>query len=330
MPVTNPVAGDVHVNTPLTNFSQKYLQNLAAFVALVAMPNAPVAKQSDLYYEFDRDDFYRDEAEERADGTETQGSGFNLSTQPYFAKVYGFHKDVSDRQRANADAPVQLDESATQFVMHKLMIKRERLFATRFFGTGIWGTDLTGVAGAPIAGQFRQWDNASSDPITDIRTGARTIQQSTGYRPNRLLLGRQAWDALMDNDAILARITGGSTTQVPALVMRTLLAQLFEVEQIHVFDGVVNTALEGAAAARSFIGGDNALLYYAPTSVSLNEPTAGVQFSWTGYTGATPNGQRIKRYRMENLGADRIEGEMAFDYKVTGAQLGYFFSDCTA
>lgn len=330
MPVTNPVAGDVHVNTPLTNFSQKYLQNAAAFVALTAMPNAPVTKQSDLYYEFDRDDFYRDEAEERADGTETQGSGFNLSTQPYFAKVYGFHKDVTDRQRANADTQVALDESATQFVMHKLMIKRERAFAQRFFGTGVWGTDLTGVAGAPAGGQFQKWSVATSDPIADIRLGARTIQQGTGYRPNRLLLGRESWDTLMDNDAILARITGGANTTLPAMVMRQLLSQLFEVEQIHVFDGVFTSTLEGVAPqVRSFIGGDNALLYYAPTTVSLNEPTAGVQFSWTGYTGATPNGQRIKRFRMENLSSDRIEGEMAFDYKVTGAQLGYFFSDCT-
>lgn len=328
MPVTNPVAGDVHVNTPLTNFSQKYLQNLAAFVALVAMPNAPVTKQSDLYYEFDRDDFFRDEAEERADGTETQGSGFNLSTNPYFAKVYGFHKDVTDRQRQNADAPVQLDESATQFVMHKLMIRRERLFAARYFATGIWGTDVTGVPGAPAAGQFQQWTVAASDPVADIRTGARVIQQSTGYRPNRLLLGRASWDALMDNDSVLARISGGADRDRPAIVMRQLLAQLFEIEQIHVFDGVFTSTQEGVVPqVRSFIGGDNALLYYAPSSVSLNEPTAGVQFSWTGLTGNTPNGQRIKRFRMENLESDRIEGQMAFDYKVTGASLGYFFSD---
>lgn len=330
MPVTNPVAGDVHVNTPLTNFSQKYLQNLAAFVALVAMPNAPVTKQSDLYYEFDRDDFYRDEADERADGTETQGSGFNLSTNPYYAKVYGFHKDVTDRQRTNADAPVQLDESATQFVMHKLMIRRERAFAARFFATGIWGTDLTGVTSGATAGQFNRWSGAASDPVQDIRTGARTIQQNTGYRPNRLLLGRESWDTLIENDSILNRISGGADPSRPAIVMRQLLAQLFEVEQIHVFDGVYTTTLEGVSPqVRSFIGGDNALLYYAPSTVSLNEPTAGVQFSWTGYTGATPNGQRIKRFRMEHLASDRIEGEMAFDYKVTGPALGYFFSDCT-
>lgn len=329
MPVTNPVAGDVHVNTPLTNFSQKYLQSMAAFVALAAMPNAPVTKQSDLYYEFDRDDFFRDEAEERADGTESQGSGFNLSTSPYFAKVWAFHKDVTDRQRANADAPVQLDESATQFVMHKLMIRRERLFASRYFATGLWGTDVTGVASGGVPGtSFNRWDTAGGDPIADVRFGARTIQGNTGMRPNRLLLGRASWDALLDNDAVLARISGGADPSRPAIVMRQLIAQLLEVEHIHVFDGIFTSTLEGVTPqVRSFIGGDNALLYYAPTTVSLNEPTAGVQFSWTGLTGAQTNGQRIKRFRMENLEADRIEGQMAFDYKLTGAALGFFFSD---
>jgi hypothetical protein len=95
--VTNPTAGDVHVNTPLTNFSQKYLLSADMFIATRAFPNAPVTKQSDLYYEFNRGDFYRDEAQERADGTESAGGGFRLSTNPYFARVYAFHKDVTDR-----------------------------------------------------------------------------------------------------------------------------------------------------------------------------------------------------------------------------------------
>lgn len=319
--VTNPTAGDVHVNVPLTNFSQKYLQNADAFVGTRAFPNMPVTKQSDLYYVFDRGDFYRDEALERADGTATAGGSFDLSTDPYFARVYGFHKDVTDRQRANQDSAVQLDQSATQYVTHKLLIRRERVFAANFFAANIWYNGGTSAS----AGENVNWSTTTSDPITDVRTGIRSVQAATGYKPNKMLIGRQAYDTLLDNDAVLARITGGSTTAMPAMVMRELLAQLFELDNIFVMDSVFNSAVQGATDSVGFIGGDQALLYYAPDSAGLNEPTAGVNFSWTGLLGNTADGMRIRRFRLEENAADRIEGEMAFDYKVTGPELGYLF-----
>ena len=314
--VTNPTAGDVHVNRPLTTFSQKYLQASGAFIGLEAMPNQPVAKQSDLYYVFDRGDFFRDEAEERADGTESAGGAFNLSTDPYFARVYAYHKDVTDRQRANQDEPVQLDMSATQYVTHKLLIRREALFTSTFFGAGIWDTD-----------QDVDWQIASAaDPIVDVRAAISGVHSKTGFRPNRMLLGRTAWDTLMDNDALLSRITGGANNAMPAMVQRQLVAALFELQSIHVMDSVVNSALPDDVEATDFIGGDNALVYYAPDSVGLEEPTAGTQFSWTGFLGATSQGMRIKRFRMENLESDRVEGQMAFAYKVIASELGHLFT----
>lgn len=319
--VTNPTAGDVHVNRPLTNFSQKYLMDADMFVAMRAWPNLPVMMQSDLYYVFDRGDFYRDEAQERADATETAGGSFNLSTDPYFARVYGFHKDVSDRQRANQDPAVQLDQSATQYVTHKLLIRRERIMQANLFASSVWGTDFTPSV---------LWTANNSDPISEVRTGIRTVHQATGYRPNRMLIGRRAYDTLLDNDEILSRITGGATTAMPARVMRELLAALFELDMIEVMDSVYNTAIEGATESNAFIGGDNALLYYAPPAVGLEEPTAAVQFSWTGFLGSTANGMRVRRFRVEKLEADRIEGQMSFDFKRVASELGYFFSGVSA
>ena len=166
--VTNPTAGDVHVSTPLTNFSQKWIQAQANFVSIDAMPNAPVAKQADLYYEFSRADFFRDEAAERADGAESAGGGFTLSTSPYFANVFAFHKDVTDRQRANADGVVRLDQSVAQFVSLKLMIRREVLFANTFFVAGQWGTD-----------DNVNWSGAST-PISDVRVAISAVHAATG------------------------------------------------------------------------------------------------------------------------------------------------------
>lgn len=321
--MSNPTASDVHVNTPLTNFGQRYIQSATAFIAMRAMPNLPVGKQSDLYYEFNRGDFLRDEAEERADDAESVGSGFRLGTNTYFAKVYAIHKNVTDRQRANADVQVNLDNAATIYVASKMLIKRETLFNGIYMGAGKWTTEIT-----PAAGD--KWDASTSDPVVQVRLAKRTIQGLTGYIPNKMIIARDAYDALIDNDAILSRITGGATTDVPAMVLKTLLTQLFELEEILIQDAVINTAKadisDPTAADIQFLSTGQALLYYAPNSLTLDEPTAGAQFSWTGYTGATPSGFRASKFRMPaSVKTDRIEGEMAFDQKITGPDLGYMF-----
>jgi hypothetical protein len=328
--LTSPLAGDVHVNTLLTNFSQLYMQSADNFVAMRAFPNVPSVHQSDLYQVWDRHSFNRDEAEERADGTESQGVDFDLSTSPFFAKVYAVHKDVTDRQRANADSQINLEQAATRLVSHKLLIKRERIFAARFMGTGIWTTSLVGNA-APGAGQFLFWSAAASEPIAQFRDQRRAVQILTGgYMPNKLLIGRGAWNTLLENDSLLGRVIGGATTAMPAAVTRQLIASLLELEEIFIIDAVYTTTKKGEAVQVSTgIADDDALLYYAPNTIG-DQPSAGTQFSWTGYTGATPSGSRIKRFRMEETESDRIEGTSAFGYEVTGPDLGVYFSNVTA
>ena len=316
--INSPTAGDVHVNRPLTNFSQKYLQDADMFIATRAFPNIPVLKQSDLFFEFDRNDFFRDDVELRADGAESAGSGFNVATNPYLCEVWAYHKDVSDRQRANADEAIQPDRSATEFVTQKHLIRRERDWATTFFGTSIWTTDNTTAVA---------WESTGT-PIADIRLAQTTVHGLTGFRPNKMVVGRATWDALQDNDELLSRITGGATASIPAKVMKTLIAGILELQEIFVMDGVVNVSVEGAATQTiQFIGGDQALVYFAPDVAGLEDVTAGATFSWTGLLGNSPNGMRIKRIRAELLASDRIEGEMAFDHLVIGADLGYFFSN---
>ena len=48
------------------------------------------------------------------------------------------------------------------------------------------------------------------------------------------------------------------------------------------------------------------------------------------YLGAGPSGNRIKRFRMEQIASDRIEGEMAFAAKLVAADLGVFFEDAVS
>lgn len=327
----NPTAGDVHVNTPLTNISIAFLQDATNFVAARVFPNIPVTKQSDRYYTYDRGEFNRDEAEERAPGTESAGGSYDLDNTPtYFSRVYGFHKDVPDQVRSNADAVVDVDREATEYVTHKALIKREKIWAANYFTTGKWTTDITGVASGPTGPQVLQWNDASSTPIEDIRAGKTAVLESTGYEPNTLVLGKAVYDVLVDHPDIIDRIKYGQTPGNPAVANLEAMMKLFELERIFVMKAIENTAAKGQTASHSFIGGKAALLAYVTPSPGIMTPTAGYTFSWTGFLGAGTEGNRIKRFRMEALESDRVEMQMAFDLKLVAADLGYFFTSVIA
>jgi len=319
-----PGRSTVHVDGPLTSVSVAFMQSASSFVADQAFPRLPVAKQSDLYFTYDRGYFNRAEMKKRAPGTESAGSNYTLATASYAAEVWALHRDIADQVRANADSPIQLDRESTEYLTLQGLLRREKEWVTNYFATSIGTTERAGVASGPTGTQFLRWDDAASTPIEDVRRGIRTVHESTGFRPNKMVLGRAVYDALLDHPDIVGRLDRGQTTG-PALVMRSALAALFELETILVMDAIQNTANEGATNVHSFIGGKHALLVYAPPSPGLMIPSAGYTFTWSGLLGGGALGTRITRLRMEHLKSDRVEIEMAFDQKLVSADLGAFF-----
>jgi len=330
--MTTPTNSAVHVDAALTNISVAFLQNANNFVAGSVFPNVPVTKQSDRYFVFDRGDFNRDQAEVRAPGTESAGGGYNLDNTPtYFANVYAVHKDVPDQVRANADPAVDVERSAAEWVMHQMLIRKEKSWVNNFFSSGVWTNDVAGVASSPATDEVIKWsDTTSGDPIGDLRDAKTAILESTGFEANTLVLGQKTMDALVDHPDIVDRVkySGGVGNGNPARVNEQTLAQLFGIDRIMVSKAIQNTAAEGATNAHSFISGSNALLTYAAPAPSLMTPSGGYTFSWSGFMGqSNAFGIGTKRFYIDTLESTRVEAQMSFDHKLVSADLGYFFGD---
>ena len=323
-----PHKGQVHVDRPLTNISTAYLQEESAFVAGRAFPVVPVAKQSDLYFKYSKDDFFRSTAQKRAPASESAGGGYNLTTGQYLCDVIAVHKDVDEQTRANSDDPLNADRDAALWVTQQLLIKREIDWVAKYFGTGKWGTtDQTGVSSAPSANQFLQWDVANSTPVKDIRKQMAAVLDATGFLPNTLVMPWNVFRVLTDHPDILDRIKYSSTPGSPAIASESVLAQVFGVERLLVSKSVQNTAVEGNATQTvAAILSKAALLLYAAPSPSLMAPSAGYTFAWTGLLGAGAMGTRMSRIPMDLKRADRIEGEMAYDLNQVGLDLAVFFT----
>jgi hypothetical protein len=324
-----PTISQVHVQAALTMISVAFIQDESFYIADDAFPIVPVEHQTDVYYTYSKDDFFRDEAQQRADATESAGGGFNLDHNgTYAALVWAYHKDLGSQTRNNADPAVNLDVAVTKFCMQKLLIRRERVWATNYMKTGLWGTDVTGVASAPSGTQTIYWnDDANGDPFTDIANGQTAVLQTNGYEANTLVLTWPVYQALRKHPLVIDRIK--YTTRADAVkITPDLLAAAFDVERVLVSKAVYNTAAQGATGAYSFVNGKNALLCHTAPEPGLMIPSAGYTFAWRGFTGLNTMGVRVAQIPLPWLGLEtiRTEGEMAFDMKSVATSLGYFFS----
>lgn len=323
-----PTQTQVHVDAVLSNISVAYIPKNEMFIAAKAFPMVPVEHQTNKYWKYTKEDWFRDEAQRRADASPSSGSGYNLGTDSYSCDVFAHHKDVGDKTRANADKGLNLDEDAVRFVTTRLLLRQEVQFVTDAFGTGIWATDITGVAAAPGAGQVIQWsDYANSDPIEDVEDGKETILKNTGYMPNVLVLGYQVWRKLKNHPLFVDRIKYTSSEAVS----KAIIARFLEVDEILVAQSIRVTSAEGAATPTfSFNFGKAALLMYRNPNPGLLEPSAGYTFVWNGVSGNLGLPVGISSFRMEHIKADRIEGEAAWDNKIVASDMGYFFTSIVA
>lgn len=314
-----PTSGDVHVNMPLTNISIAWMQDQNEFVADRVFPSIPVKHQGDRYWTYLRDNWFRSEAQKRAPGAESAGSGFELdNTETYFADVFALHQDVADQTRNNQDSVLNLDRDATDFVTRGLMLKKELTWAARYFTTGVWTGSTTGGDVTPVT----LWDLGGSTPIEDMRAQLLATKRRTSLRANKIIMGEEVWNVLQDHPDFLERIKFTQT----AIVSTGLLAAVLGVDEVLIAGGVENTAIEGATEDMQFIFGKNVLLVYAAPRPGLKTPTAGYTFSWTGQFGGGTMGTRMKRFRLERNAADRVEGEMAYDQKVVASEMGAFLT----
>lgn len=311
-----PDISNVHIDGALTSISVKYRYTNDAFIADKVFPVVPVQHRSDAFHKYNREQWYRSDAQKRAPATQSAGTGYTLTEDNYRVDVYAVHKDIDDQTRANADSQIALDSDATELVTRQLLIKKEEDWVTSYFTTGVWANDVTPA---------NLWsDYATSDPIGDLETAMMTMAENTGYKPNTLVLSPNVWSKLKNHPDYLARI---AVTQ-PRINSPELITSLVDgLDNVYIPWAIKNTAVEPLTGVYDFFYAGDALLLYVEPSLGLNGISAGATFSWTAFMG---DGIRIKRFRMEEIESERIEGQMAYDHKVIASDLGYFFNNVVA
>lgn len=302
---------DLHVDRLLSQMAIGHAQNTT--IAGTIAPTVRVDKQGDLYSIFSRADAFRLEAAERSPGAEANKVTRSISSDSYFAKNYALKLPITLEDRENAD-PVfrqNLWNDGAEYLTDKLLLGWEVRVAALVNATANVGSS---------AGVSSGWDTAaSSDPIGDIHTAMDNVQDLTGQRPNRLTLGLDAWRSLRRNDQILNRIFG--TNNGGGFPSVAQIANLLEIEKIHVGQAYQNTANESQAEVLAKIWGDNALLSYAPDAPSRDRPSFMYSFRWV------PTGVPEMQAERHPYDAKTKTEEVEVGYyqveKITAAEYGF-------
>lgn len=308
-----PASQDVHIDEVLTDFAISYMQSQDVFIATKVFPVITVTKQSNKYIVWDRNDWLRDEAQKRADATESVGSGYRFSQDNYYADVWAFHKDVGWQSRANQDAWVNLDQGAIRFVARKILLRMEIQWVTDFFTTGVWATDYS----VPV-----QWNDVTSDPLEDIESNKESMLLTTGFEPNTIVMGYKAFRRLKNHPDIVDRLTSAGGLNKPSQVTPAMIAQILGVDRLFVSRAIKATNIEGETAAYAPIHGSSLWMGYVSPTPAGDEPSAGYIFAWD-YAGYNAN-IGVDSFDIRKIKATRYEAEAAWDGKVTATDLGVF------
>lgn len=322
---------DRYISTELTDLSMAYLQDQGAYTA-GARGVKPVRLNNGKYRIWNRGDFFRDDAEPRAPATRAGGGKFALTRGDYACVRYAYAHDVDDETMMFdvVDDPRMLGLAV---VTQKLLIRRDALWIANLFKAGLWTTDETGVAGAPGANQFKQWDQSGATPRSDLMKYAIGINERTGLWANVLTLNAYVLKGLLTNADVTTAFQYTTAGAVPT--MAQLARALFSLvdgvpdPSIQVAGAIKTTSAKGAAADTfAYMAGKHALLAHVPSTFGLNTPTAYATFSLENEGWATnANGVRISDYEEEDRKVPhRIEGEIFIDPKPTAVDLGAFLA----
>lgn len=332
-------ASQFHVDVPLTNLTVAQLQSDENFIADKVFPNVPVDKQSDKYYVWPRGQFNRvGDVKKLAPGVESETITMQVSQDNYFAEVYALGMEFTEQMLANVDTQLNVRLAGSTMLATRMRLKREIDWINTYFAPGVWTTQYTGVASAPNASQFIQWnDYGTSTPIQNVTNAKTALYLASGgaasYSDLVAVMTQDVYDVLVNHPDILGRLNGGSTVTNTALVTQAKLAEVLGVSEILIPRAIQNTAKEGLSDVHGFVATKRFAIFARPKAPGLMVPASGYNFTWNAGANAG-YGIEVRSYTGEYLAikhiVEKLEVLNSWDMKVISPDMAVYFDGIIA
>jgi hypothetical protein len=305
VPVYNPTgSGNVHIDQILTQISVAWPNN--GLVGENLFPSVPVRKQSDKYYVFGREAWLV-ENDVRAPGTAANEiTGFQLSTDTYYAQEHSLQLPVTDEERWNSDSPLAPDRDAAELVTSKIWLGREK--AMKDLATTASNYDSTCTV--TLSGTSQWNDYVNSDPIGDLRTGKMAVHAKIFTEPNTGVIPYQVMSKLEDHPDFLERIKYSER----GIVSSDLIGAILGIPKLIVPGVGIGNTLLGQPIGVGYLWGKDVILAYVPPRPGLRIAAYGYEFAWSGSPGGQV--QYVDRWREEQRKSDLVRVCRYYDLKL--------------
>jgi len=322
-----PLEGNIYVPSLVTSMAIGYMQKEGTLYDKI-FPLCPTDADTGFYTKWNKGDIMRAITQPRSEGSHAE-IGQDVTVDSTYAITYfGAKKRYHQNQIRNWKIQPTRERAAINLLTQAAILRRETKFVTAAFSTSKWigsstGTDLVGGT------DFTLWSDPSSTPIEDVRAQCTAMQKKTGMRPNKMAIGREVYDALVDNPEIVARMPTGNPNGQPRLVMLQQLAAIFELDEVVIASRVYESADKGATSSMAFVAGKNALLIYVTDSPSTDTPSAGYTFT-NQLAGGNAQGILLRNGINQEDNYEFYTIDHGEDFRITASDLGVFFSNAVA
>lgn len=205
---------------------------------------------------------------------------------------------------------------SVQFTTNLIELNREVRTANLVFDPNQYGA----ANKSTLAGTSQWSDFANSDPVSAVLVAL----DSMVMRGNILVLGRAVATKLFTHPKVCKAIFGNNTDA--GIVNRAQLAALFELDEVVVGEGWVNTAKKGQPVNMQRVWGKHASLIYRD---SLADASRGTTFGFTAQFGDRIAGA-VEDRDIGMRGGQRTRVGESVKEVITAPDLGYLFQSAVA
>jgi hypothetical protein len=299
------------VDAVLTELARGYVNPV--LVADQLFPFAPTTKESVKIPVFAKEAF-RIYATERA--IRAKSNQINPEARSTVDAILVEHDLVYpvDRREAEEDV-LPLRDHAAMVTVEGIRLKHEYLCGVLAQAAGSYPTGHK----VTLSGED-QFTNAKSDPVAVIEAGKTAIRQKIGLRPNTMLIGALAMEALATN-ASLRELTKYSQTGVVGV---DDLKKIFGIPNIVVGDAVYVDDADVSHDCWS----DNIILAWQPAAKMAGQRT--YYSPAFGYTIRKRGYPEVDAYTEEGGKIEMIRSTDLFVPKIVGSDAGYLIADTNA
>ena len=231
----------------------------------------------------------------------------------YRTREYGIEGPVDDNEAAHYASMLEHEAMTALWLRHRMLIAQERRVASEAFST----TRFTGQTAA--AGVL--WSTpATADPFADVLVAKLDVVATYGMWPDTMIINRIAWNHLRETDQIRSRVHGQGAGEPDRArnISRGVVADILDLDEIIVAQGIEDSANANATFAGAHIWGDSALVFKKIRGNSIREIGLGHTLHWSA-DGSQPSGM-VEEYRepqsRQNVLRVRHQTQDLFKYNI--------------